>query len=199
MDALPARRCVPIVHFAGKASIRRRPVKFALDIRMRAVIIGNSGSGKTWLAARLAEKWASRVVHLDEVFWLPGGFNAKRPSTDVYELVEKFKRWDAWVVEGVFGELASQFFAQADELLWLDLPWAECRRRLDSRGSESKAHMNREQSEQGLKELVHWAEGYYLRQDSRSFAGHGSLFERFPKAKHRLCSEGEVVEYVNGA
>jgi predicted RNase H-like HicB family nuclease len=32
MDALPARRTLPILHLAGKASIRRRPVNSALGI-----------------------------------------------------------------------------------------------------------------------------------------------------------------------
>ena len=50
---------------------------------MRTVIFGNSGSGKSWLARRLGEKRSTPVVHLDEIFWLPGGFNAKRdPAKD---------------------------------------------------------------------------------------------------------------------
>ena len=34
---------------------------------MKAIIIGNSGSGKTWLATQLAVHSSAPVVHLDEV------------------------------------------------------------------------------------------------------------------------------------
>jgi len=36
---------------------------------MKAIIIGNSGSGKTWLAAQLAVHCGAPVAHLDEIFW----------------------------------------------------------------------------------------------------------------------------------
>lgn len=41
----------------------------------RTVIIGNSGSGKTFLARALAAGSGIPVIHLDEIFWQPGGFN----------------------------------------------------------------------------------------------------------------------------
>ena len=40
------------------------------------------------LADRLAEKFASPVVHLDDIFWLPGGFNEKRDPDEVANLVK---------------------------------------------------------------------------------------------------------------
>ncbi len=43
----------------------------------RILIIGNSGSGKSWLAARLAEQLTIREVNLDTIIWQPGGFNKK--------------------------------------------------------------------------------------------------------------------------
>lgn len=46
----------------------------------RILIIGNSGSGKSWLAARLAEQLTIREVNLDTIVWQPGCFNPKRPQ-----------------------------------------------------------------------------------------------------------------------
>jgi adenylate kinase family enzyme len=76
---------------------------------MRTVIIGNSGSGKTWLARRLAKKQAIEVTHPDEIFWLPGGFNIKREESEVSLLIESVRHAENWIVEGVFGNLASRF------------------------------------------------------------------------------------------
>jgi adenylate kinase family enzyme len=46
---------------------------------MRIIIIGNSGSGKTWLARQLAEDAPCPVIHLDDIFWEPGGFDKPKP------------------------------------------------------------------------------------------------------------------------
>lgn len=38
----------------------------------RVFIVGNGGSGKSWLAKELAAKIGFPVTHLDDVHWLPG-------------------------------------------------------------------------------------------------------------------------------
>jgi adenylate kinase family enzyme len=166
---------------------------------MRTVIVGNSGSGKTWLARRLAEKLGSSVVHLDEIFWLPGGFNEKRDPSDVSRLIDVRRAEAQWIVEGVYGNLAKQFLPSALTLVWLDLPWSVCKQRLELRGSESKAHMEREQSVQGVRELIHWAEEYWSRHGSSSQAAHLALFEAFLGQRFRLGSETQVREYLSVA
>jgi adenylate kinase family enzyme len=159
---------------------------------MKEIIIGNAGSGKTWLARRLADGIDTPTVHLDELFWEPGGFDVKRDQEEVDRLIEESKRTASWVVEGVFGELAERYFAEAELLIWLDIDWETCKTRLLARGSESKRHLGREQSEEGLKRLVDWASHYYDRGDLRSFLGHRALMEKFPGKTLRLTSEEEV-------
>ncbi len=109
---------------------------------IKTVIIGNSGSGKTWLAERLARGRDTPVIHLDNIFWQPGGFDLKRPTQEVASLIDSHLQEREWVVEGVFGNLAQPFLDVAQELVWLDLPWAVCEDRLRARGSESKRHMD---------------------------------------------------------
>jgi len=166
---------------------------------MRTVIIGNSGSGKSWLAKRIGERVSTQVIHLDDIFWLPGGFNEKRSPSEVQNLVNAGKVDTDWVVEGIYGELANQFLSSASTLIWLDLPWQVCKQRLEARGSESKAHMGREQSEQGVRELIQWAEAYYSRSGSCSHAAHLGLFESFTGQRFRLSSEIQVTEYLNSS
>jgi adenylate kinase family enzyme len=163
---------------------------------MRIVVIGNGGSGKTWLARRLAACIDTSIVHLDDLFWEPGGFDKKRSPEEVDHLIDGSKRADSWVVEGVFGELAERYFAEAELLIWLDIEWDICRARLLARGSESKRHLGREQSEEGLKRLVDWASNYYDRRDLRSYVGHQSLTEKFPRKTLRLTSEKDVNQFA---
>ncbi len=163
---------------------------------MRTVIIGNSGSGKTWLAKRLAEIEPTPVVHMDAIFWMPGGFNAKRDPDEVSRIVDTARSQPSWIAEGIFGNLARQFLESATTLIWLDLPWEVCHARLESRGSESKAHMGREQSQAGLRALMEWAGDYPSRLGSSGRSAHSSLFEAFEGPCFQLCSQFQVLEYL---
>ena len=159
---------------------------------MKLVIVGNSGSGKTWLATGLAARASVPIVHLDELFWQAGGFDLKRPESEVASLIGRSRAQSGWVVEGVFGELAATFLQDASALIWLNLDWDICETRLRARGSESKAHMGRAQSEAGLARLLTWASTYQTRGDPRSFAGHQTLFKQFAGPKVCLRSEADV-------
>ncbi len=159
---------------------------------MKIVIIGNSGSGKTWLAKRLSIIFTAPIIHLDDLFWEPDGFNKKRSVEHVDLLLQQGKTRAAWIAEGVFGELAEQYLDDAKLLIWLDVDWPLCERRLVKRGYGSKRHLGRRQSKEGLRELLQWASNYYDRQDLRSYEGHKTLFKKFSGKKMHLNSEVAV-------
>ena len=167
--------------------------------RVKAVILGNSGSGKTWLSESLTRRRPTRIVHLDNIFWQPGGFDIKRPNQEVVTLIESHLHQQEWIAEGVFGRLAEPFLQVAEELVWLDTPWEVCEERLRRRGSESKHHMDRQQSSVALVKLLTWASEYYSRTGDCSFAGHMDLYERFSRSKHRLVTAEDVVQYLDNA
>ena len=164
---------------------------------MRTVIIGNSGSGKTYLANALSNCATIPVIHLDHIFWEPGGFDIRRSPEGVAQLVAAGSKHRHWLVEGVFGHLAAHFLADADRLIWLDLSWDLCEIRLQRRGSESKQHLGREQSEDGLNQLLMWAKTYYSRSDSCSYSGHETLFNTFRRTRYKLRTEAEVKAIIH--
>lgn len=163
---------------------------------MNIVIIGNSGSGKTWLAEQLRSRIDTSVVHLDDLFWEPGGFDKKRRRESIEYLIRKSQESTPWIAEGVFGELALYYSDTADLLVWLDLSWSVCKRRLMCRGSESKKQHHRLQSEKGLAELLQWASQYTQREDLRSYQGHKEIFVKFAGNKVWLKSENDVDSFV---
>lgn len=166
---------------------------------MNTVIIGNSGSGKTWLAKRLSAQGGVPVIHLDELFWQPGGFNVRRPQVEVAALIDDGLSRKSWIAEGVFGDLVSHFLPFAQVLIWLDLPWPVCQLRLEARGADSKAHMGRQQSAQGLSELMAWASAYPTRSGTCSWMGHQAVYSEFAGKKFRFTHESEAVAYCAGA
>jgi len=152
----------------------------------RIVIIGNSGSGKSFLARRISASRGIPVLHLDELFWVPGGFDEKRPAEIVKAEITAKKKEDEWIVEGVFGELAEQFLDRADYLIWLDLPWTVCREGLMERGSESAKQLDSIKAEESFEGLLIWAENYWNRSDPRSHVGHQRIFDGFAGAKDQI-------------
>ena len=162
----------------------------------RIVISGNSSSGKTYLAQRVSDRLHLEIIHLDQLFWEPGGFNVKRPKAIVYAEIATLVQGENWIVEGVFGELAQEFLPKADCLLWLDLDWATCSASLLQRGSESPKQLDAQLAEENFNKLLQWASDYWQRQDLRSQRGHASLFEQFNGKKVCFKTRGEVNGFI---
>ena len=89
----------------------------------RIVVLGNSCSGKSTLAAQLASAMDVPLVELDALNWLPDwvGLNA----TDPERLQRRFNEataGDAWVVAGSYTAHAkATFWPRLDTIIWLDI------------------------------------------------------------------------------
>jgi adenylate kinase family enzyme len=154
--------------------------------KQRTVIVGNSGSGKSTLAERLAALADVPAFDLDLLRWEGEGYCVKRDEAVARQMAMEVAARPGWIIEGVFGWLAEVALSQATALIWLDLPWSACRDGLLARGKR------RGGSDADFAELLTWAEAYWDRETSSSFAGHSRLFERFPLAKQRLRDREEV-------
>lgn len=162
----------------------------------KVLIIGNSGSGKSWLSARLAKQLNAKEVNLDSIFWEPGGFNKKRSPEDVASRLGELCSEPAWVVEGVFGALAEKLNPAADTLIFLDIAWDVCERSLLLRGSESSRQLDPAAAEKNFKELLRWAAKYKIRASKSSFRFHAQLFEQFTGDKFRFTNREEVNDFA---
>lgn len=93
-------------------------------IGKRIHVIGNSASGKSTLAKRLALLLEADFVELDALNWLPNwvGLNETNPE----ELLRRFKdatKGKSWVVAGSYSMFSKQaFWPRLDTVVWLDLP-----------------------------------------------------------------------------
>jgi adenylate kinase family enzyme len=162
------------------------------DAVQRIVIIGNSGSGKSYLARQLGQRLSITPTHLDELFWEPGGFNQKRPQEVLSHDIEAINTNARWIVEGVFGELAVRFLDKAECLIWLDMDWGCCLSNLLQRGSESSKQFDKAEAEVNFRKLLAWASKYWERDNLRSYKGHQELFDSFKGHKRVLRSRDEV-------
>jgi adenylate kinase family enzyme len=153
---------------------------------VRTLIIGNSGSGKTTLAQAIADRERSLVFGLDRFHWADGDFAQQRDEQIARQMTAKAAATERWVMEGVYGWLAEEALPRAQRLIWLDLTWAECKAGLLARKAYQPAD----------PEMLDWAEQYWGRQTSSSFAGHQKIYERFPGDRLRLDSREAINEFV---
>lgn len=108
---------------SADAPLRFRP--------QRVLIAGVTGSGKTTLAERIAERWG--LVH-HEIDALHHGPNWT-PRPEFLEDVRFFAATDRWVTEWQYTSKGTDEIlpVRADLLVWLDYPWSLVRRRLMTR------------------------------------------------------------------
>lgn len=85
----------------------------------RVVVLGNPGSGKSVLAARIAAAHGLRLVEADVLRWGPGW--SKLPETQYTAALAALTDGDGWVAEGIYGEVV-RLASRADVVVWLDLP-----------------------------------------------------------------------------
>ncbi len=155
-------------------------------LRERTVIIGNAGSGKSWLATELAGRFGIARVDLDRIHWDDENFSHKRDESAARDLVRAAASQPRWIIEGVYGWLAECAIPRATALIWLDLPWPDCAAGLKARGPW------RGVTEDGFREFLAWAEAYATRQTSTSHAGHRRIFDAFAGPKLQLRSRAAV-------
>jgi adenylate kinase family enzyme len=161
------------------------------DLR-RTLIIGNAGSGKTWLAGQLAALSGLPVIHLDDLRWTPGQYGKPRDNQLVMDEVARAAEAEAWLMEGVFGWLAKVAIGRATQLIWLDLPEDECLANVRARGIQGGG------SDADFEALLTWVGEYRLRDNSSCFAAHLQLFEAFEGTKARLMGRNEMAGYLGG-
>lgn len=86
----------------------------------RVVVIGTTGSGKSRLAERLAERTGLRVIELDSLYW---GRDWQGAPVELFRhRVERETRDDGWIVVGNYSQVRDLVWRPADTLVWLDLP-----------------------------------------------------------------------------
>jgi adenylate kinase family enzyme len=91
----------------------------------RVAVFGNAGGGKSALAKRLAEMTRLPLHTIDKIQFRPNDNKIPQKIPDEQFLREHadLLRRDEWIIDG-FGSVASAWerFAQADTLIYIDLP-----------------------------------------------------------------------------
>lgn len=126
----------------------------------RVHIIGSGGSGKTTLSRKLAVILDTPRYELDHIGYENG---AKRSLEARYEDVRRIASQPTWVSEGGFVWWVNDLLQGADVIVWLDLHWTICYRRIVIR--HIRADIAGNNPYPGFLKMLNFAKGvrpYYL-------------------------------------
>jgi adenylate kinase family enzyme len=147
-------------------------------------ILGNSGSGKTWLARELSSVHGLPVLDLDTIVWEPGKVAMRRSESAVLSELDSFlSANEGWIVEGCYGGLIEHALTKRPVLIFLNPGADKCKQHCMSRPHEPEKYKSKEDQDAMLQFLLEWVEGYYSRQDDMSLFYHRGLFDAYAGVK----------------
>ena len=102
----------------------------------RVLILGPGASGKSTLAARLAEITGLPVIELDKAFWKPGLLAT--PREQWVELQQRLVDEHQWIIDGDLGpyDAVEARLRAADTIVLLDFSFVRCAWRAMRRSRE---------------------------------------------------------------
>jgi len=134
-------------------------------------ILGTSGSGKTFLANKLARELKIKPIDLDDIYWIKK-YTKKRDKKIMKKRLKKLTKRKSWIIEGVYGSWIKEAIKKADLVIWLDPPfrilsWRIFMRYLKKRDSTLKDTLN----------LIKYAGKYKKETYSASYKSHKALLK----------------------
>ena len=131
---------------------------------MKIFIIGGSGSGKTYLAKKLANTYSLPHYDLDDVFWdnQAAHYGTKRNASERQAMLEEILHQEQWIIEGVYYSWCSQCFIDADRIYVLKVPRHTYRYRIIKRFIKRKFGLEKGKKEtiRSLIALLKWTDSY---------------------------------------
>lgn len=172
----------------------------------RIAVVGNSGTGKTFLARRVARCLQVPHAELDSLFHQAGW--TELDTAEFRRLVGVLVAEPRWVIDGNYRQVRDLVWARADTVVWLDLPRRVVMRRIIWR-TLSRAVSRRvlwNGNRERLRETLSWQpERSIIRW---SWTQHAACRQRYqaamddPALGHlrfvRLRSDAEVTDFLTG-
>ena len=139
----------------------------------RILITGNSGSGKSTMAAQVAAEYGLPHLDLDTLAWESPA--VRRPLDDSVAAIRAFlDRNPQWVIEGCYTGLLEAVLPHATELRFLNPGVEACVRNCRSRPWEPHKYPSVEAQNQNLEMLIRWVREYETRDDEFRFGVTGN-------------------------
>lgn len=156
------------------------------DRVMKIHIIGCSGSGKSYLARKLSEKYCIPHFDLDDLQWDNHAehYGVKMPPEKRSAMLQEIVQKENWIIEGVYYKWVQDSFRAADMIYVLEIPSRVYKFRILRRFFKRKLGL-----EKGKKETLHSVLGLIRWTDEFQSVN-------MPKIQEMLKPYGQKVQYL---
>ena len=165
---------------------------------MKIHIIGCSGSGKTFLAKALSEKYTFQHFDLDDIQWdnNAAGYGVKMPIEKRTELLNNILKNDSWIIEGVYYAWVGKCFEDADKIYVLDIPKRVYTYRIIKRTIKRKLGLEKGKKEslKSVYNLLKWTNTF----QNKSMVEIRKILSVYPEKTIWLKTSKDVQEIING-
>lgn len=131
---------------------------------MKIHIVGGSGTGKSFVAERISERYHIPHYDLDDIFWdnSAASYGTKMPIKKRTEALGEILAGDNWVIEGVFYDWLNDSFCSADMIFILQTSPLVFNARILKRYLKRKLGWQRGKKEtlKSLFDLLVWTNQY---------------------------------------
>ncbi len=163
------------------------------NLAKKIVIFGNSASGKSSLAKKLATKHQLAHLDLDTLAWLSTSVDNPIPQrqnidVSVTEINAFISQHQNWVIEGCYSDLLEHTLTKCNEIVFMNLPIELCIENAKNRPWEPHKYESKAAQDANLVMLIDWIAQYDQRTDTFSKSAHQKLYNEF---------SGKKVEYIN--
>ena len=163
---------------------------------MRIHIIGGSGSGKSYIAERLKNKYHLEIIDLDTIEW-KDNYNIKTPIETRKKELKKVVKKDNIIVEGVYYEWIQESLKKADYIFYLDIPYKTQRNRILKRSLYRKLGIyktDRKETFKSIKDLLQWTKDYNSTLQPRI----KKVLEPYKNKVYNVRGYDEIIKIIGG-
>ena len=162
---------------------------------MRKVLIfGNSASGKSTLAKRLAKTEKVAHLDLDLLAWQATTPPTRTPLVESTLAIELFiQQHESWVIEGCYSDLLTIAQSASTEILFMNLCIDDCIANAKNRPWEPHKYESKSAQDANLAMLITWISQYELREDTFSKTAHVDFYQNYTGMKKMLTSNVECI------
>ncbi len=148
----------------------------------KILIYGNSGTGKTTFARRMARMHELAYLDLDTVAWSALGVRELEEKS--LESIFQFLSLNSdWVIEGCYGKMVELLVEECTELHFLNPGIEVSLRNNAERVWEPHKYTSKEEQDTQFEKLQLWVAEYESRDDEFSLQFHRRLFSSFSGEK----------------
>ncbi len=164
---------------------------------MKIHIIGCSGSGKTYLASALSQKYHIPHFDLDDIQWdnTAQEYGVKTPPEKRNALLQEILSNNDWIIEGVYYAWVQQSFDEADIIYFLDMPGYLYKHRIILRFIKRKLGIQHGKKEtlKSLYHLLKWTDTF----QNKNRKEIEKILNRYGNKVVWLSSQKEVQALLN--